>query len=80
MEDFRVLLRNVDGYYDGFEHAVISYIKMPGNDYKKDIIEEFIRTNTTANSSDVLEYMINDTGFWDVYSSKNVHAGVVEAS
>ena len=79
MEDFRVLLRNVDGYYDGFEHAVISYIKMPGNDYKKDIIEEFIRTNPTANSSDVLEYMINDTGFWDVYSNEKANADVARA-
>ncbi len=67
-KDFRILLRSVDRYYEDFEHAVISYLKMPGNSYKKKSIEEYIVQNPRAYSSDVLEYMIDETGFWDTYA------------
>ena len=68
MEEFRELLKTVDRYYDGFEQAVISYIKMPGCAYKKDLIADFITDHPKANSSDVLEYMMNETGFWETYA------------
>ncbi len=67
MEEFRNLLRSVNRYYEGFEHAVISYINMPGNADKQFSIGSFIRNHPDANSSDILEYMMNETGFWDVY-------------
>ncbi len=67
MEEFVLLLRKVDRYYEGFEQAVVSYIKMPGNADKKQLIENFINSHPEANSSDVLLYMINETGFYDTY-------------
>ena len=70
MDRFRELLRTVDAYYEDFEHAVVSYIKMPGNEDKKQMIESYIMNHPAANSSDVLEFMMNETGFWQVYSSK----------
>ena len=71
MDRFRELLRTVDAYYEGFEHAVVSYIKMPGNENKMKMIEEYVINHPAANSSDVLEFMMNETGFWQVYSSKD---------
>ena len=71
MDRFRELLRTVDAYYEGFEHAVVSYIKMPGNENKMQMIEEYVINHPAANSSDVLEFMMNETGFWQVYSSKD---------
>ena len=63
--DFRLLLRGVDRYYEDFEHGVISYLKLPGNAHKQKMIENFIANNPLANSSDVLEYMIYETGFFE---------------
>ena len=64
MSDFRHLLENVDRSYDGFIHAVISYIKMPGNEYKKEIIEDYIRSVSQVSSSDVLKFMVENTDFF----------------
>jgi hypothetical protein len=69
MEEFKVLFRNVDRYYKGFEDAVVSYIKMPGNADKKELIENYILDHPEANSSDVLEYMVNETGFRKTYAN-----------
>lgn len=71
MDRFRELLRTVDAYYEGFEQAVVSYIKMPGNENKMEMIERFIINHPSANSSDVLEFMMKETGFWKVYSSQS---------
>ena len=70
MNQFRELLRTVDAYYEGFEHAVVSYIKIPGNENKMKLIEDYIVHNPSANTSDVLEFMMKKTGFWDVYSAE----------
>ncbi len=64
MNDFRELLKNVDRSYDGFVHAVISYVKTPGNEGKQAVIEEFIKEHPQANSSDVLQFMIEETDFF----------------
>ena len=63
--EFRILLRTVDLYYEDFEHGIISYIELPGNSYKKKMIEDFIINNPSANASDVTEYMINETDFYE---------------
>ena len=68
MDEFIQLLRNVDRYYKGFEDAVVSYIKMPGNACKQVLIEKFISDHPEANSSDVLEYMINEMDFRETYA------------
>ena len=64
MNDFRELLKNVDRSYDGFVHAVISYVRTPGNEAKQAMIEEFIKDHPKANSSDVLRFMIEETDFF----------------
>lgn len=64
MDDFRELLKNVDRSYDGFVHAVMSYVKMPGNEDKKDLIERYIVLHPESNSSDILQFMIEKTGFF----------------
>ena len=64
-KDFRLLLRTVDLYYDDFEHGIISYLKIPGNAYKQVMIEDFIRNNPEANSSDVARFVLEETDFWN---------------
>ena len=64
MDDFRELLMRVDRSYDGFVHAVMSYVKMPGNEDKKEVIEEYIILHPESDSSDVLQFMIEKTGFF----------------
>ena len=64
MDDFRELLMRVDRSYDGFVHAVMSYVKMPGNEEKKELIEKYIILHPESDSSDVLQYMIEKTGFF----------------
>ncbi len=65
MIEFSQLLENVDRSYDGFVHAVITYVLTPGNESKQELIKEFIHNNPSANSSDVLRFMIEETGFFD---------------
>ena len=71
MKEFRSILRSVNRYYEDFEHAVISYIKMPGNEDKQKLIEEYIHKHPLADTSDVLSYMMTETGFYDVYKEYN---------
>ena len=40
MEYFMNLLKNVTDSYDDFVRGVISYVKIPGNEYKQNLIEE----------------------------------------
>ncbi len=70
MNDFRKMLMQVDRSYDGFVHAVISYVKIPGNEEKQEMIEQYIRMHPNANSSDVLQYMVEETGFFEVANLK----------
>ncbi|MBR6452407.1 MAG: hypothetical protein IKS87_06845 [Lachnospiraceae bacterium] len=47
MDDFRELLKSVDRSYDGFVHAVMSYVKTPGNEDKKELIERYLSRKTS---------------------------------
>ena len=67
MDEFRVLLRNVDRSYDGFVHAVMTYVQSNGNEDKKELIEGYIHLHPEANSSDVLQFMLEETGFFAQY-------------
>ena len=67
MDEFKLLLRGVDGYYEGFEMGVITYIKRSNDPERQQMIEDYIRSHPEANSSDVLEYMIKETGFYEIY-------------
>lgn len=62
-DNFKELLKQVDRSYDGFVHAVMSYVKTPGNEKKKDLIEQYILLHPESNSSDVLQFMLEETGF-----------------
>ncbi len=66
--EFRNLLRGIRLYYEGFEHGVISYIKMPGCEYKQKMIEDFITNHPDADVNDVTAYMMNETGFGETYA------------
>ena len=70
MDDFRELLKSVDRSYDGFVHAVMSYVKTPGNEDKKELIERYIVLHPESNSSDVLQFMIEKTGFFESLEPK----------
>ena len=67
--EFRKLLQGIDMYYEGFEHGVISYIKMPGNEYKQKMIEDYIIGHPDADVNDVTSYMMEETGFWEIYAN-----------
>lgn len=77
MESFRNMLFRVDRSYDGFVHAVITYVKTPGNEGKQKMIEEYICGHPDANSSDVLKFMVEKTGF-DISSARNERIEVVK--
>ena len=62
MREFRDILYGVERSYDDFVCLVISFVKMPGNAFKAALIKDYIDANPSADSSDVLEYMIKDLG------------------
>ena len=75
MREFREILRNVDRSYDDFVSLVITYIKIPGNRSKALQIRDYIESNPFADSSDVLQFMINELGMADV--SDTMAMGVI---
>ena len=77
MVEFRNMLKGVERSYDGFVHAVMTYIKTPGNEHKRILIEEYIKSHPDANSSDVLQFMIEKTGFFDTNEKKDANAYAV---
>ncbi len=72
MERFTNLLNNIEDSYDDFVRGVISYVKIPGNEYKQNLIEEYIRNHPTANTSDVTDFILESTNFWAEYAERNV--------
>ena len=64
MTEFREMLNNVNRSYTDFVHAVMTYVNTPGNEKKRFMIEEYIRSNPTANSSDVLQFIVEKTDFF----------------
>ena len=75
MEYLINLLKNIDDSYDDFVCGVISYVKIPGNEYKQNLIEEYIQNHPAASTSDVTDYILEGTGFWDEYTEKDVVNG-----
>ncbi|MBR3305859.1 MAG: hypothetical protein IKI75_01230 [Lachnospiraceae bacterium] len=75
MREFREILRNVDRSYDDFVSLVITYIKIPGNRSKALQIRDYIESSPFADSSDVLQFMINELGMADV--SDTMAMGVI---
>ena len=67
MDEFKLLLRSVDDYYEGFEMGVVSYIKQSNDPERQHLIEDYILSHPQANTSDILLYMIKETGFYDIY-------------
>ncbi len=65
MDSFRELLWNVNDAYDDFVAGVISYVKMPGNENKRVIIEDFIKNNPGVESSEITKFILEKTGFWE---------------
>ena len=65
MSEFRQMLKDVDRSYDDFVHGVISYVKIPGNEAKVQMILDYIIRHPEANSSAVLEFMIKETGYFE---------------
>ena len=75
MDEFRDRLKCVDRSYEDFVHAVMSYVKIPGNEYKRFLIEEYMDLNPEADSSDILTFMIDNTDFFsDIPSDRNVYS------
>ena len=62
MREFRRLLYSVDRSYDDFVSLVITFVKMPGNRMKGMMIKSYIESHPYADSSDVLQYMIEELG------------------
>ena len=62
MREFRELLHGVDRSYDDFVSLVISFVKIPENRTKGVLIKEFIESHPYADSSSVLQYMIDELG------------------
>ena len=74
MDVLRDMLKRVDRSNDGFVHAVMSYVKSPGNEGKQEIIKNYIEDHPEANSSDVLQFMIDKAGFF-VTTNKEDYVG-----
>ncbi len=79
MDKFRNVLWQVDRSYEGFVHAVVSYVKMPGNKEKQIMIEDYIKQHPQANSSDVLNYMLEETDFFDSVGTKERNDACITA-
>lgn len=60
LEKFEKMLRDVDHTCDGFVRAVIRYVKSPGKEHRQNDIEEYIMNNPAADSSDVLQLIMED--------------------
>ena len=65
MDRFIELLRNVVDSYDDFVRGVVSYVRIPGNEYKREIIEEYINENPEVDSSEITRFILDETSFWN---------------
>ena len=66
IREFRELLYKVDRSYDDFVSLVISYIKILGNRSKALLIRDYIESHPFSDSSDVLQFMIEELGMADM--------------
>lgn len=63
MEAFTVKLNNVADSYYGFVVAVLTYVKKKESRFAA--VEEFMRNNPSALSSDILEFISNQDDFYE---------------
>ena len=64
MDQFRKMLQNVEDSYSDFVHGIISYVKIPGNEYKQILIENFIQNHPEADTSEISRFVYEETDFW----------------
>ncbi len=63
MEEFTIMLNNIeDSYYD-FIVAVLTYVKKKQRRF--DVVKEFIENNPTALTSDILAFISEQEDFYE---------------
>lgn len=70
--ELRELLYTVNKSYDDFVSLVISFVKLPGNTDKENIIKDFILSHPYADSSDVLKFMIDELGMANISLDRDI--------
>lgn len=63
MEDFTVMLNNIEDSYYGFVAAVLTYVKKKQTRFDK--VKEYIENNPTALSSDILAFISDQDDFYE---------------
>ena len=63
MEDFTVMLNNIEDSYYGFVAAVLIYVKKKQTRFDK--VKEYIENNPTALSSDILAFISDQDDFYE---------------
>ena len=73
MDNFRDLLWNVCDAYDDFVAGVVSYVKLPGNETKRALIENYIKSNPDADTSAITRFILDETDFWETRDDRSTH-------
>lgn len=63
MEEFTIMLNNIDGSYYGFVVAVLSYVKKKQSRF--DTVKKFIEDNKYATTSDILLFISQQDDFFE---------------
>lgn len=63
MEEFTIMLNNIDGSYYGFVVAVLSYVKKKQSRF--DTVKKFIEDNKNATTSDILLFISQQDDFFE---------------
>ena len=63
MEDFTVMLNNIEDSYYGFVAAVLIYVKKKQTRFDK--VKEYIENNPTALSSDILAFISDQDDIYE---------------
>lgn len=63
MEDFTLMLNNIEDSYYGFVAAVLTYVKKKQTRFDK--VKEYIENNPTALSSDILAFISDQDDFYE---------------
>lgn len=63
MEEFTIMLDNIEDSYYGFVVAVLTYVKKKQTRFDK--VKEYIENNPTALSSDILAFISDQDDFYE---------------
>ena len=63
MEDFTVMLNNIEDSYYGFVAAVLTYVKKKQTSFDK--VKEYIEKHPAALSSDILAFISDQDDFYE---------------